>query len=61
MSLVFCGYGLGLFGELSVWQAVGVALATALASIALMSLWRLRFARGPLEVVLRRWTYLGAR
>ena len=61
MSMVFCGYGLGLFNKLPASHAVVIALATAFLSISVMSLWRMRFSRGPLEEGLRRWTYLGAR
>ncbi|MEL6324638.1 MAG: DUF418 domain-containing protein, partial [Pseudomonadota bacterium] len=61
LSLAFNGYGLGLFGTLGAAACIGLALGVALFTIAFASLWRTQFERGPLEVILRRWTYLGAR
>jgi uncharacterized protein len=58
LSLVFCGYGLGLYGTVSAAACVLIAAAVAFASLAFCSLWRARFARGPMEMLLRRWTYL---
>lgn len=60
-SLIFNAYGLGLFGSLGVAACTALAFLVALASIGFASLWRARFARGPMEVLLRRWTYLGTR
>ncbi|MCH2191025.1 MAG: DUF418 domain-containing protein [Gammaproteobacteria bacterium] len=58
LSLVFCGYGLGMFGQLSAAFCILIALATGLVTILFSSLWRTKFKRGPLEELLRRWTYL---
>ena len=60
-SLIFNNYGLGLFGELGAAACTAIAFAVALVSIAVSSLWRSRFKRGPMEAVLRGWTYLGTR
>lgn len=60
LSLVFCGYGLGLYGSVSAAVCVLIAALAALASLAFCSLWRARFARGPFESLLRRWTYFGS-
>ena len=60
LSFVFCGYGLGLFGRIGAAGCVAIAALTGLVSLAASSLWRARFARGPFEALLRRWTYLGA-
>lgn len=59
LSLVFCGYGFGLYGSASAAACVLIAALAAFASLAFCSLWRARFARGPVESLLRRWTYLG--
>jgi uncharacterized protein len=59
LSLVFCGYGVGLYGSASAAACVLIAALAAFASLAFCSLWRARFARGPVESLLRRWTYLG--
>jgi len=61
LSLIFNAYGLGLFESLPAASAVGVAALTALFTIAFASLWRTQFKRGPLEHILRSWTYLGSR
>ena len=61
LSLIFNPYGLGLFEQLGAATAIGVAAMVGLFTITLASLWRTQFARGPLEYVLRGWTYLGSR
>jgi uncharacterized protein len=58
LSLVFAGYGLGLYGELGAAACIAIAVVVALASLAALSGWRARFARGPFEAALRAWTYL---
>ncbi|RIJ21374.1 DUF418 domain-containing protein [Henriciella barbarensis] len=60
-SLVFNNYGLGLYGQVGALGCTAIALVVGFGSVSLMSLWRKRFSRGPLEVILRGWTYLGAR
>ncbi|MFC6199259.1 DUF418 domain-containing protein [Ponticaulis profundi] len=57
LSLVFCGYGLGLFGKVTAFQAIAIALITGLFTLSFCSIWLLRFKRGPMEILLRRWTY----
>lgn len=59
LCFVFLDFGLGLFGKLSGFEAVMIALATGILSLCFTSLWRKAFKRGPLEILLRRWTYLG--
>ena len=60
-SLVFNNYGLGLYGEVGAFGCTLIALIVGFGSVSMLSLWRRRFSRGPLEVLLRGWTYLGAR
>ena len=60
-SLLFSAYGFGLFATLPAAQSIGVAFLVALFSVTFASLWRLYFKRGPMEIILRNWTYLGAR
>lgn len=60
MSLVFSGYGLGWYAQASATASILVGALAGGASLLLMALWRRRFARGPFEALLRRWTY-GAR
>lgn len=61
LSFTFSAYGLGLFAKLPALTCILIGAGVALFSIAFTSLWRLWFARGPMEVILRNWTYLGAR
>ncbi|WP_018149589.1 DUF418 domain-containing protein [Henriciella marina] len=60
-SLIFNNYGLGLYDEIGALGTVIIALLVGVGSIAATSLWRTVFPRGPLEYLLRSWTYLGAR
>jgi uncharacterized protein len=61
LSLVFCGYGLGWYGQAGAAVCVALGASAGAASIAAMSLWRRRFHHGPFEALLRRWTRLGGR
>lgn len=56
-SLLFCGYGLGLFGKLGAFACVVIAVVVGLSSIVLASLWRAKLRLGPMEMLLRAWTY----
>jgi uncharacterized protein len=60
-SLIFSGYGLGWFEKFGAAVCTLIALAVAASTIVFSSLWRTRFGRGPVESVLRRWTYLADR
>jgi len=60
LSLIFCGYGLGLYGKFGAAICIGIALATGIFTLCFASLWRAKFARGPFEYVLRQFTYWGA-
>jgi len=59
LSVIFTGYGLGAFGRLSAVEAIAVAAAAAVLSLAFVAIWRGFAARGPMEVLLRRVTYWG--
>jgi len=61
LSILFCGYGFGLYMKIGAAGCIAIAFATGVASIVFSSLWRKRFERGPVEALLRRWTYLGQR
>ncbi|MHA7898698.1 MAG: DUF418 domain-containing protein [Henriciella sp.] len=61
LSLIFNPYGLGLFEKLGAAACIGIAALVGVFSIAFASLWRTQFKRGPLEFILRSWTYLGSR
>lgn len=59
LSLIFNNYGLGFFAELGAAVCIAIAFAVAIFTIVFASLWRTRFERGPMESLLRGWTYLG--
>ena len=61
LSLIFSGYGLGLYAQIGAAGCVAIAAVTGVVTLSISSLLRTRFKRGPFEWVLRRWTYLGAR
>ena len=61
LSILFCGYGFGLYMKVGTAGCIAIAFATGVVSIIFSSLWRKRFERGPVEALLRRWTYLGQR
>lgn len=61
LSLIFNAYGLGLFAKLDAVYCILIALAVSVFTIILASLWRAKFARGPFEYGLRKFTYLGNR
>jgi len=60
LSLVFSAYGLGLYGAVSPVGCIAIGFVTGLVTLSVSSLWRKRFERGPVESVLRSWTYLSA-
>ncbi len=59
LSVIFCGYGLGYYGSLGAFSCVLIALCVGILSISFCSWWRSHFKRGPMEILLRKWTYLG--
>lgn len=61
LSLIFNPYGLGLYEHLGAATCIAIAAVTAIFTIAFTSVWRTKFTRGPLEYLLRSWTYLGSR
>jgi uncharacterized protein len=58
-SLIFNNYGLGNFAKHGALVCVLIAFGVAVATLTFASLWRTKFERGPMESLLRRWTYLG--
>ena len=61
MCIVTLPIGFGLYGQLGALPAVLIALATGIFTLCFVSLWLTKFKRGPMEILLRRWTYLGYR
>ena len=59
LSLIFCGYGFGLYGKIGAAGCIAIAAATGIFSLCFASLWRAKFARGPFEYLLRSFTYWG--
>jgi uncharacterized protein len=56
VSLVFCAYGLGLFGKLNAGAVSALALGTWIALDLLAKATQSRWASGPLESLLRRFS-----
>jgi len=56
LSLVFCAYGLGLFGKLNAGAVSALALGTWIALDLLAKATQSRWASGPLENLLRRFS-----
>jgi uncharacterized protein len=56
LCVIFCGWGFGLFGTLGAAAATGVAIGCWALLAVLASLWLRRFAQGPLEWLVGRWT-----
>ena len=56
LAAIFCGWGLGLFGLLSLTQALIVALSVWIALEIFAKLWLRNFAYGPFEWILRSWS-----
>lgn len=54
---MFGGYGLGWYDRLGHAALLGLSLLVALSSMILTGLYAQRFGRGPLEALLRRFTY----
>ncbi len=59
LSFIFSNYGLGYFEKFGAAKSIAIALAVALLSLVFSSLWRVKFQRGPMEALLRGFTYLG--
>jgi uncharacterized protein len=56
LSLLFCGWGFGLFGQMGAAAVTAAATLTWIALVILMRLWLGRFRQGPLEALMARWT-----
>lgn len=51
LSLLFCGYGLGFYGEWGAFAVLTAAIATWAVLAVLAWTWLRRFSRGPLEAI----------
>ena len=56
LAAIFCGWGLGLFGALSLTKALLVALGVWIALEIFAKQWLRSFAYGPFEWTLRSWS-----
>lgn len=57
LTAIFCGWGLGLLGQLGAFHAALVALGVWLALDVFAHLWLRRYTYGPFEWLLRCWSY----
>ena len=60
LSLIFGGWGLGLYQQVPYWVAVLISLGVALALAVIARFWLQRFSHGPMEHLLTRWSKIGA-
>ncbi len=56
LSLLFCGYGLGFYGEWGAFPVMLAAVGSWVLLVLFARLWLKRFPRGPLEEVVARLT-----
>jgi uncharacterized protein len=56
LSVLFCGWGFGLFGDLGAAAVTVIAVLTWFGLAVAMHLWLGRFRQGPLETLMARWT-----
>lgn len=57
-TMIFYGYGLGMFGQLGVALGVALAIVIFILQLMLANWYAKRFAIGPVEWVLRKFVYL---
>ncbi len=57
LAAVFCGWGLGLLGEVGAFHSALVALAVWAVLEVFAKVWLSRFRHGPFEWLLRAWSY----
>jgi uncharacterized protein len=58
LAAIFCGWGLGLFGTLSLTQSLLIALGLWVVLEVFAKQWLRTFAYGPFEWILRSWSNL---
>lgn len=56
-TLIFYGYGLGLYGKISLATGTWLAFAIYVIQVVLASAWLSKFRQGPVEMLWRRLTY----
>lgn len=54
--ILFCGWGLGLYGRLGAAAVTAIAVAVYLTLEVMIRLWLSRFSQGPFERLLAAWT-----
>ncbi len=55
ICLVFCGWGLGLFGQVSNTLAIMIGMGVYICLALAASLWLARFEQGPMEWLMKWW------
>jgi uncharacterized membrane protein YeiB len=56
LSVIFCAWGLGFFGSMGAAAVLGIAVLCWVGLETGMHVWLTRFAQGPLEWLMGRWT-----
>ena len=60
LSVIFGGWGLGLYQQSPYWVAVLISIGVTVVLAAFATLWLARFRQGPMERVLTAWSKLGS-
>lgn len=56
-TLIFYNFGFGLYGQITVLMGIYITLVIFVVQILLAELWLSKFTQGPLEALMKRWTY----
>jgi uncharacterized protein len=58
LCVVFCGWGLELFGKLSNPSMIAIAMSIYAALAVFAKIWLARFDQGPMEWLMKKWCQL---
>ena len=61
LSVLFYGFGFGLYGKINVQSGVLIAVTIFIVQVVLADLWLRKFNQGPLEALWRKFTYFKLR
>lgn len=61
LSVLFYGFGFGLYGKINVQSGVVIAVTIFIVQVVIADLWLRKFNQGPLEALWRKFTYFKLR
>jgi uncharacterized protein len=56
-TFIFYSYGLGLYGKVDLLTGTLIAVGIFAVQLIFAEVWFMKFSKGPLEIIWRRWTY----